>query len=489
MTSSDPLALLRTGCAQPLPHPDLPVLRQASQAVVDFALDEFARLPSIDPAATAARAEMERLLRAPPPEHATDFARVLADFQSKIAPRNMRPHHPRFLAFVPAAPTFVSVLGDWLCAATNAFAGVWKESAAAAQVELLVLDWFKQWMGYPLTAGGLLTGGGSEANLIALTVARERLAYEVRGRAMLYVSSQRHWSIDRAARVIGLRPDQVRVLPGEADFRLAPARLAAAVAQDQQGGKPPWLVVANAGATNTGAVDPLPELAALCRRHGLWLHADAAYGWPALLTERGRVELAGLEFADSVTLDPHKWLAQTYDVGCVLIRDGALLAQTFAMRPEYMQDVTPQGDEVNFADLGISLTRRFRALKIWLSLQVLGVAWFRRLVEHGICLAEYAQALLERAGCFEILSPRRLSTLCFRYTAAGLAESRLDELNRRICEQVQQTGRVFLATTQLAGRTAQRLCFVNWRTTAADVEEVVGLLHTFGERLAAARAL
>jgi glutamate/tyrosine decarboxylase-like PLP-dependent enzyme len=296
---------------------------------------------------------------------------------------------------------------------------------------------------------------------------------------VLYASAQRHWSIDRAARVIGQHPGQVRVLPTGPDYRLAPAALAAAVAEDRAAGKVPWLLIANAGATNTGAVDPLEELAELCRSQDLWLHVDAAYGWPALLSERGRAELCGLERADSITLDPHKWLAQTYDVGCVLVRKGALLGETFALRPEYMQDVAPRPDEINFADLGIALTRRFRALKIWFSLKVLGLAWFRRLVEHCFCLAEYAQALLERAGCFEIVSPRRLSTLCFRYVAAAPC----DELNRRICAEVQQSGRAFLATTQLEGRTALRLCFVNWRTTASDVEEIVGLLQEIGRRL------
>ncbi len=468
-------------CEAPLAHPDLARLRQAGEAVLEFALQEFAHLPEHNPAVTATREAMERLLREPPPEHGTELADVLAEFQAKIAPHNMRPHHPRFLAFVPSGPTFVSILGDWLCAATNAFAGVWKESAAAAQVELLVLDWFKELMGYPATAAGLLTGGGSEANLTALLVARERLSYEARGQAVLYLSDQRHWSVDRAARVIGLRPDQMRVLATGPDYRLPPSALEAAVAQDRQAGRVPWLLVANGGATNTGAVDPLAELAAVCRRQALWLHVDAAYGWPAVLTEPGRVELHGIELADSVTLDPHKWLAQTYDVGCLLVRAGALLEQTFAIRPEYLQDVLPQPGEVNFADLGISLTRRFRALKVWLAVKVLGVAWFRRLVAHGCHLAAYAQALLERAAAFEILSPRRLSTLCFRYAPPGAVQ--LDALNSRLCEEMQRTGRVFLATTQLRGQTALRMCFVNWRTTATDVEEVVGLLQEVGGRL------
>jgi aromatic-L-amino-acid/L-tryptophan decarboxylase len=492
MAETDPLAALRAACAEPLDHPDSARLRQASEAIVDFALDEFARLGELDPAATSTRAQMEKLLRQPPPERGSDLMDALAAYRHKIAPYNMRPQHPRFLAFVPSAPTFVSVLGEWLCAVSNVFAGVWKESAAASQIELVVLDWFKELMGYPAAAAGLLTSGGSEANLTALLVARAQLSYDARQRAVLYVSEQRHRSIDRAAHVIGLRSAQVRILSAGPDYRLVPSDLAAAITQDRRAGKDPWLLVANAGATNTGSVDPLAELAEVCRRERLWLHADAAYGWPAVLTEQGRAELRGLDRADSVTLDPHKWLAQTYDVGCLLVRRGTLLEEAFAMRPEYMQDVAAGPDEVNFADRGLALTRRFRALKIWLSLEVLGVAWFRRLVEHGYHLAEFAQAALERSGCFEILSPRQLSTLCFRYVPPSWKAPEgdsLDVLNRMVCEELQKSGQAFLATTRLRGCTALRLCFVNWRTTAADVERIVELLQEIGARLANTRPL
>jgi glutamate/tyrosine decarboxylase-like PLP-dependent enzyme len=194
------------------------------------------------------------------------------------------------------------------------------------------------------------------------------------------VSDQRHWSVDRAARIIGLHPHQVRALPCDDDYRLCPSALTSAIAEDRAAGKIPWAGVANAGATNTGAVDPLEELSAACHREGVWLHVDAAYGWPAVLIPEGRTILAGIEQADSLTLDPHKWLAQTYEAGCLLVRDGARLPAAFAMRPEYMQDVEPADDEINFCDHGLALTRRFRALKIWMSMQVLGLSWYRQLV-------------------------------------------------------------------------------------------------------------
>jgi glutamate/tyrosine decarboxylase-like PLP-dependent enzyme len=316
-------------------------------------------------------------------------------------------------------------------------------------------------------------------------VARERLSDAERSRAVLYVTEQRHWSVDRAAKIIGLRGDQVRPVAADVAYRLSPEALRDAVQKDRAAGLFPWTVVANAGATNTGAIDPLAELAEICATERLWFHVDGAYGWTAALTPEGRAELAGIERADSVTLDPHKGLAQTFEAGCLLVRDGALLAQTFQIRPEYMQDVEPAHDEVNFADRGLALTRRFRALKIWLSVKVFGVGWFRELAAHSRRLADYSQRLLEHDAVFEILSPRQVSIVCFRFTPPELRgqDEILNDLNLRLIDALRATGRAFLSSTRLGGRVAIRFCFVNWRTTAADVEEVVGLLRTLGDEL------
>jgi glutamate/tyrosine decarboxylase-like PLP-dependent enzyme len=259
--------------------------------------------------------------------------------------------------------------------------------------------------------------------------------------------------------------------------------LGRAVQADRAAGRFPWAVVANAGATNTGTVDALAEVAAVCRSEGLWLHVDAAYGWAAALTQDGRREVSGIADGDSVTLDPHKWLAQTFDTGCVLVRDGRLLPDTFAIRPDYLQDVTPNEGEVNYADHGIALTRRFRALKIWVSVQMLGLDWFRHLVQHGCDLAAYAQARLEAAGCFEILCLRRLSIVCFRYVATNAADP--DDVNTRLVAALRDTGRAFLSSTRLRGAFAIRMCFINWRTSAADVDGIVELLARLGPEVTA----
>jgi glutamate/tyrosine decarboxylase-like PLP-dependent enzyme len=481
---------MRAACAEPLPHPGRDELREHADLVLDWLLRHHATLPDQPIGRNATPTEMTARLREPPPESGQDFAPVLDIFAADVAPFACRVNHPRFLAFIPSAPSFLSVLGDLLCAGTNFFAGVWCEAAGPAQVELVVLDWFRQFLGLPETTAGVLTGGGSEANLTALAVARERLDEEQRRKAVLYVGEQRHWSVDRAMKILGFRADQVRSVGSDDVYRMPLAQLNGWIATDRAAGRFPWAVVANGGATNTGALDPLAEIADICVREQLWFHVDAAYGWTAVLTNEGRNLFAGIERADSVTLDPHKWLAQAFEAGCVLVRDRRRLTETFTLRPEYMQDVAPAEDEVNFADRGLALTRRFRALKIWLSMKVLGVSWYRQLVEHCCRLADLGQALLENTGRFEILSPRQLSIVCFRYVPVGFNarsaadEQHLNKLNLRLIDAVRATERAFLSSTKLGGRVAIRFCFINWRTTTADVEEVVELLQTLGERVA-----
>jgi glutamate/tyrosine decarboxylase-like PLP-dependent enzyme len=486
---SEILEQLREELREPHGHPGPSQLESLGEQVMNWLIGHFRSLPDQPIGKTGSRQEMEALLREPPPESGRAFAEVFSEFQKKVGPYAFRVNHPRFLAFVPSAPTFLSVLGDLLCAGTNFFAGVWLEAAGPAQVELVVLDWFRDFLGLPATTGGLLTSGGSEANLTALLVARERLSFADRRRAVIYVTEHRHWSVDRAVKVIGLRPEQICAVPADAEFRLDMVALRKIVAHHRGAGQLPWAVVANAGATNTGAVDPLSGLADLCQAENLWLHVDAAYGWPAVLVPEESKILEGISQCDSVTLDPHKWFGQTFEAGCLLLRDGKRLAETFAIRPEYMQDVEPAEDEINFADQGLALTRRFRALKIWLSVKVLGVDWFRRMIQRCCRLAELAQMLLEKEVAFEILCPRRLSIVCFRYRpgrhilqTAGEQE-KLDSLNLAIIEELRASGRAFISSTRLNDRVALRFCFVNWRTTAADVEEVVSLLASIGNRL------
>jgi glutamate/tyrosine decarboxylase-like PLP-dependent enzyme len=475
----------RRSIEAPLPYPEAESLREHAAEALAWLFQHWETLPEQHAGRVARRTELEPLLAGPPPEEGEGFRRALDDFGEKVAPFALRIDHPRFLGYIPAAPTFASVLGDLLCAGTNFFCGTWLAGSGPTQVELVVLDWFRQILGLPAGTRGILTSGGSEANLTALLVAREPLSFADRLRAVLYVAERRHGSVDRAAKVIGLRPDQVRAVPADPAFRMQPAPLADAVRRDRATGRLPWAAVANAGATDTGTVDPLAALAEVCRHERLWYHVDAAYGWPAALVPEGKRELAGIEQADSVTLDPHKWFGQPYEVGCVLLREGRRLGDTFWIRPDYMQDVNrPDTAEIHFADHGLALSRRFRALKVWLSVKTLGLGWFRALVDRCCRLADYADQVLRDRPDFEVVCPRQLSVVCFRYRlAAGPAgDEALDRLNLALVEDLRATGRAVISSTRLHGRVALRFCFVSWRTTGGDVDEVVQLLGSLGAR-------
>jgi glutamate/tyrosine decarboxylase-like PLP-dependent enzyme len=344
------------------------------------------------------------------------------------------------------------------------------ESAGPTQVELEVLDWFKEWIGFPPEAAGSLVSGGSAGNLTALACARETLAGPMRDDLVLYVSDQAHSSIARAARLLGFRPEQVRVLPSDESFRLPPRTLAAAMDADEARGLTPFAVAAQAGATNTGAVDRLDELAALCRERKVWLHVDAAYGGFAALADPGLVR--GLEQADSVTLDPHKWLYQPFECGCVLVRDGAALRAAFEMLPDYLHDARTAEGEVNFSDLGLQLTRSARALKIWVSLRYFGVDAFREAIRRSLTLAAAAVARVEASGTLELLAPPSLGVVCFR-------RSDLDEeANAGLAAALERSGAGLVSTTRLHGRFALRLCVLNHQSTEDDVERVLTFLES-----------
>jgi aromatic-L-amino-acid decarboxylase len=480
----DPIDSLRQELTAPLDHPGPETVREHAIQALDWLLLHWKSLPDEPVGRRATGAAMKALLDEAPPENGLGFEQAFSDFRERVASYAMRLNHPRFLAFIPSAPTLYSTIADFLVSGTNYFCGVWIEAAGAAQVERTVLGWFRRLLGMPNETRGIITTGGSEANLTALVAAREVLRHEDRHRAVLYLSDQRHGSMDRAARIIGLRQNRVRLIRTTTDFRMDARALEEEIARDREQGLVPWVVSANAGATNTGTIDPLKEIAAISRAQSTWYHIDAAYGWPAVLSPEGNDLLAGIDQADSATLDPHKWFAQPFECGCVLVRNGKRLEDAFHIRPDYMQDVTGEPDEINFADHGLSLTRRFRALKIWLSVRTLGLAWFRKLVERSCRLADLAQCLLESAGCFEIVCPRQLSIVCFRYRPADrtLNVQELDALNLALVEDLRLSGRGFISSTKLNGHVALRFCFVNWRTTAGDIEEIVNLLASLGKQ-------
>jgi glutamate/tyrosine decarboxylase-like PLP-dependent enzyme len=293
------------------------------------------------------------------------------------------------------------------------------------------------------------------------------------------VSDQAHASIVKALHILGFADTAIRIIPADRTFRLPVADVEQAVAEDLANGLRPFCVVGNAGNTNTGAVDPLEDLASLCKRYDLWFHIDGAYGAPAILTDEGRALLAGLDRADSLVLDPHKWLFQPFEIGCVLVRDMRLLSDTFAVHPEYLRDVDRDIEEVNFRDYGIQLTRSFRALKLWMSLKAFGLNAFREAVQRGIHLAERAERILRASARWEVVTPAQLGIVTFRYVDAGQSAEEIDHVNERMVERMMDDGFAFLTSTVLRGQVVLRLCTINPRTTDHDVEETIRRLESY----------
>lgn len=455
---------------------DLETMRRLGYQVTDLVAEHLASLRSQPAFSTLSRqAAMEQLAMSPPEEGAA-FDAILSDLRRHVIPHAAREPHPGFVAYVPSCPTFPAVLGDWIATGFNFFAGVWPVAAGPNAVELVVLDWFREWLGMPAGASGLLTSGGSQATLTALIAARHRLVGERPeriARLTMYVTDQAHSSVVRAGWMAGLSRAHVRVLPSDEEYRMDPRILAGAIAADRSAGLEPMAVVASAATTNTGAVDPLGTIADVCGREDVWLHVDAAYGGFAILTAHGRQAFAGIERADTVTLDPHKWLFVPFECGSLLARDPDRLRDAFHIMPEYLQDVAGV-EQVNFADYGEQLTRYSRALKVWTSVRYFGVGAIRAAIDRGMAVARHFETSARATPELEILSPARFGVVCFRVHPAGLDEpSALDRLNEELLARIVRRGRFFISSTRLRGTYALRICVLGFRTTEADMDGLI----------------
>jgi len=453
-------------------HPE--AMRRAAHRVADYVVDRIVNLRESTLGQELHREETEALLREPLPENPMDFDEVFAKFARDVVPYSIPLDHPRFFAFVPSAPSFISILGDMLAAGTNVFAGTWFESAGPSQVEILVIDWFKQILSLPPETSGLLVSGGSVASLTALAVARRVMLGDVTQNAVVYLSAHAHTAIDRGLRILGIGEPQWRRIPTDAQFRMQPQALAAQIREDLKAGFRPMAVVASAGTTSTGAIDPLDAVAQVARENAVWFHVDAAYGGFAVLTARGRELLRGIEQADSVVLDPHKWFYCPIEAGCVLVREGRQLLETFRILPDYMLDVEREEREVNFCDYGLQLTRGFRALKVWMAVKTYGIGRIREIISQCLDLAEYAVLFFQQIPQIEIVTPPSLGVFTFRYVPAATPvgdqrETFLNRLNDALVARIIASRMLMLSSTRLERRHVLRFCVLNHRSRKEDV--------------------
>ncbi|MCZ2074472.1 MAG: aminotransferase class I/II-fold pyridoxal phosphate-dependent enzyme [Bryobacterales bacterium] len=447
-------------------------MRAIGYRIIDLIVERHRTLPDQPATHKESPPELSRRLHEPLPECGCSMDAILQQVLDDVFSNCSRLDHPRFFGFVPSPSNFIGAMADALASGFNIFAGSWISGAGAAALELVTIDWMRQLCGMPESAGGIFVSGGSMANLTGLALARHAMLDDRTGGAVAYLSDQTHASVRRALRVLGFLPCQISELATDGRFRLRVEDLAAAAARDRSAGKRPFCVIANAGTTNTGAVDPLAELSRFCRDENLWLHVDGAYGAAAVLCERGRALLEGLESADSLSLDPHKWLFQPFESGCVLVRQGALLAGTFRVLPEYLADIHRGAEDVNFGDRGIQLTRGFRALKLWMTIKYFGLEAMRKAVVRGFELAEAAEAEIRKTHDFEIVTPAQMGVVTFRHSRAAD-----QEFYRRLVDGMAAGGLAFLTSTVLRGETVLRLCTINPRTCEADLTQTLDRLR------------
>ncbi len=418
------------------------------------------------------------LLDAPIGEDGITLTEVLASFEHDVVRPGAHPAALGHLAYIPGSGLYHSALADYLAAVTNKYAAMFFTAPGPVRMENMVLRWVADVVGYPEGAGGNIASGGSIANLSAITSARD--AHELRGAdyasAVVYLTSHAHHCIDKALRIAGMAEVQVRHVAIDERFRMRPDALAEAIAADRANGLRPWLVIATAGTTDTGAVDPLDAVATIAAREKCWFHVDAAYGGFFLLAERGRPVLRGIERSDSVVLDPHKSLFLPWGSGVLLVRDARHLLATHNASGQYMQDALREPGEVSPADVSPELTKHFRALRMWLPLMLLGVKPFRAALDEKLLLARYFHRQIAAAG-FEVGPDPDLSIVTFRWAPPGVSLEEANRMNQAIVDRMRQDGRIFLSSTTLDGRFTLRMVALSFRTHRKTIDLTVEILR------------
>lgn len=449
--------------------------------------------------------QMKELMQEPLPQNEQNPHDILDECQKKIIANAVRIGNPRMLGWVLASGTVIGAFADGIAGAINQNVAVSGATASTA-IEMLAINWIKEMLGYDSKAAGILVSGGSVANLTALAVARNMKAkanvrshgMEPNNNMVLYVSEEVHMCIPKAAHILGIGTNNIRNVKTDENYSMDVNDLEPKIIEDKRNNKHPFAVVATAGTVNTGAIDPLDSIADICHTYNLWFHIDAAYGGFATLSPTIKPLLKGIIRADSVALDPHKWLFIPFEAGCVLVKNPSNMIQTFASNANYIHtdnDKIPNSEDIDFSDYGLQLSRNFRALKIWMSIKQYGVKKYGRLIDQNVQLTQYFAALIEESRNLELVTPASLSVVCFRYFPEDLKEkyqnsdkfqkekilTYLNTLNKSIAKAMRIDGRALLSSTVLGNIFVLRACIVNYRTTKQDIEEIIKIIHEIGD--------
>jgi aromatic-L-amino-acid/L-tryptophan decarboxylase len=471
-------------------------IRRIGYQVVDLIAEHLTRLPD-DPVFRPVPPDLQDQFHSTPPPLAGATADdILHEFQRTIEPFPFGNGHPRFWAWVNSPPAVMGIFADALAAAMNpSCAG---GNHAAIYVERQVTGWFRDMLGLPADAKGLLVSGGSMATLTALGVARhvksgvDVRANGLRGAAqpfVFYLSSESHGCVRKAIELLGFGSASIRTIPTGSDYRMNVDALDVALTDDRARHLTPIAVIASAGTTNTGAIDDLDAIGGICRRHDAWLHVDAAYGGPAILTDEYGDRLRGFGTADSVALDPHKWLFVPVEAGLVFVRDAEAMRSAFSLVPPYLRTDGSSmgvGGPAWFSEFGFQQTRGFRALKVWMAMKEFGLAGYKAVIEENIALAAYLADRVRSSPDLGLTAPPSLSVVCFRVLGRSLGdEEAIAALNRAVLERLQLGGEAFLSSTELRGHFTLRACIVNYRSTRRDIDRMLEAVRAAAVELAA----
>ena len=414
------------------------------------------------------------LLDSPISETGIGIDEAISLIRENVDTPGLNPASGGHLGYIPGGGIYYSALGDYLADVFNRYAGIFFASPGAVRMENMLIRWMNDLVGYPASATGNLTSGGSLANLIAIVTARDAKQIKAANieRSVIYLSEQAHHSIDKAIRIAGLGECIIRHLPLDEKYRIISAALDEQIASDKASGLNPFLVVASAGTTDVGAIDPLAEIGTVAKLHGLWYHIDAAYGGFFILTDEGKQKLQGIETSDSLVIDPHKGLFLPYGLGVVLVKDAAALHESHRYMANYMQDATAVTDEPSPADLSPELTKHFRGMRLWLPLKLHGVAPFRACLQEKLLLAKYFHAEVQKIG-FESKIEPELSVVTYRYLPKS---GDANIFNKKLLDAVVADGRVFISSTMLIGEFTLRFACLAFRTHLSTVDTLLEVL-------------
>jgi aromatic-L-amino-acid/L-tryptophan decarboxylase len=458
--------------------------RELGHRVVDLLAEYFENIeekpvfPNVEPAT------LTKLFAEPLPLASSSAEGVLGELEQKLLPNCTHVGHPGYMGLITPSPSAIGIIADFICSALNQNLGAYTIGPAAVAIERRTVRWLTDLVSYGANAGGNLTSGGMMANFIGLKLARDSVSGDriqregVQERWAVYTSEERHVSVDKSVDAIGLGRDALRVLPTDSDFRVRLDALETAIAEDRKCGIRPMCIVGIFGTTNTGSIDPLRQLRTIADREGMWLHADAAYGGGMLLSHDWPMGNQGLELADSVTIDPHKWFYAPLDAGAILVKDDHRLTASFGIKPAYLTDEFDRANErYQYYVHSFEQSRRFRGLKVWMSFKRYGATQIGEWIDNNVRQAKHLYSLVANHTEFEAACEPALSAICIRYRGADPDQAQSRELHAEVARRIEQSGKFWFSTTELKGKMYFRISPVNFRTRTEHMDQLLALLE------------